>query len=831
VTLLERSAQLELLATRHAEVQERSRGRFVLVAGEAGIGKTALVRAFCEDRPRVLWGACDALYTPRPLGPIVDIGEDLAPDGAAPSEVATALATELRRPAILVLEDLHWADEATLDVVRLLARRIEALPALVIVTYRDDELDRTHPLRSVLGALPSPIADRVAPPPLSPDAVAELAGANVDHDELHRRTGGNPFFVTEALAAGGGETVRDAVLARCARLDPAARALLDAVAIVPLRTELWLLEALTDSDALDACLGSGMLRADRDAIAFRHEIARVAVEEALSPLERQRLHRRALAALAAAPNPDLARLAHHAEAAGDAEAVLRYAPAAGERAAKLGSHREAAAQFARALRYEQRADLLERLSYECYLTDRIDDAIEARRAALAMHADPMRRGDAHRWLSRLAWFTGDNATAEREARLAVELLEPLTPGPELAMAYSNVAQLRMLARDEPGATEWGRRAIELAERLGDTAILTHALNNVGTARSRQGLPDGQAMLDRSLELALAAGLEEHVARAYTNLAATALDRREIAAADRYLDAGIDYCTERDLDSWRLYMTGYRARSHLEQGRWDDAAECARSVLADPDAAVPTRITPLVVVGRLRARRGDPGPWEPLDEALALARRTGELQRIGPVAAARAETRWLAGEQDAIADETAAALALAIECDDRWLAGELHCWRRRAGITEEVEPVAEPYRLHGAAAAEAWTAIGCVYEAALALAEAGSEADQRRGLDALQALGARPAAARVARTLRERGARDLRRGPRSSTRANPAGLTTREVEVLALVAEGLRNAEIAGRLFVTEKTVAHHVSAVLRKLEVSSRAQAGAEAARLGIVRR
>ena len=189
--LLERADQLELLATRHAEVQERSRGRFVLVAGEAGIGKTALVRAFCEDRPRVLWGACDALYTPRPLGPIVDIGEDLAADGAAPSEVANALAAELRRPAILVLEDLHWADEATLDVVRLLARRIEALPALVIVTYRDDELDRTHPLRSVLGALPSRIADRVAPAPLSPEAVALLASGDVDPGELHRRTGGN----------------------------------------------------------------------------------------------------------------------------------------------------------------------------------------------------------------------------------------------------------------------------------------------------------------------------------------------------------------------------------------------------------------------------------------------------------------------------------------------------------------------------------------------------------------------------------------------------------------------------------------------------------------
>ncbi len=844
MTLLERAAQLELLEARHDAVEAHGHGRFVLVAGEAGIGKTALVRAFCEGRPRVLWGACDALYTPRPLGPLVDIAEEaggelsaLVAEGATPGELATALAAELRlrNPAIVVLEDLHWADEATLDVVRLLARRIEALPALVIATYRDDELDRGHPLRMVLGALPSRIADRVAPPPLSPDAVAALAGASVDPGELHRRTGGNAFFVTEALAAGGAdlpETVRDAVLARGARLDAAARAVLDAVAIVPLRTELWLLEALTDEvGALDACLASGMLRADRDAIAFRHEIARAVMEEALSPLERLRLHRLALAALAGSPTPDLARLAHHAEAADDADAVLRYAPAAGERAAKLGSHREAAAQFARALRYERRADLLERLSYECYLTDRIDDAIEARRAALEMHTDPLRQGDAHRWLSRLAWFHGDNASAEREAWRAVELLEPLAPGPELAMAYSNLAQLRMLARDEPGTTEWGERAIELAERLGDTGILAHALNNLGSVRLLTSRAHGRSLLERSLELALDGGLDEHVARAYTNLGSAFVEVRELELAEHYLDAGIEYCAERDLDSWLLYMSGYRARLSLDRGEWDAAATTATTVLAHPGAAVPTRITPLVVVGLLRARRGDPAPFEPLDDALELACGTGEAQRIAPVAAARAEAHWLAGANDPIDAETAAALALAE--DDPWLAGELYTWRRRAGIADVIaqDRVAEPYRLHGAAAAVAWTAIGCVYEAALALADAESEADQRRGLDELQRLGARPAAARVARALRERGARDLRRGPRTTTRANPAGLTTREVEVLALVAEGLRNAEIAGRLFVTEKTVAHHVSAVLRKLDVSSRAQAGAEAARLGIVER
>jgi DNA-binding CsgD family transcriptional regulator len=860
VGLLERSAELDALDGQLAAVREQGRGRLVLVAGEAGIGKTALVRAFCErGRPgRVLWGACDALFTPRPLGPFVDIADELGgelgavvAEGGAPGALLAALTRSLRGrpPDVVVLEDLHWADEATLDVLRLLGRRIESLPALVLATYRDDEIDPRHPLRMVLGELPSGSAARLALAPLSAQAVAELAGSvGVDHAELHRRTAGNPFYVTEVLAAADAEipeTVRDAVLARAARLDERARTLLDAVAIAPMRAELWLLAALADGelDGLDACLASGVLRAERDAVRFRHEIARVAIEEALAPHRRLALHRRALATLAAGARPDPARLAHHAEAADDADAVQRYAPAAGERAAMLGSHREAAAQFARALRYdadlprERRAELLERRSYECYLTHDVPGAVEARRRALDEHraaGDTRRQGDAHRWLSRLAWFSGD-ATAEVQARRAVELLERLEPGRELAMAYSNMAQLRMLASDQPGATAWGERAIELAERLDETEIVVHALNNVGSAEAEREMPGGIAKLERSLELALEAGLEEHVARAYTNLGTGSVAVRAYAIADRHLETGIAYCGEHDLSLWEDYMVGWRSRSELDQGRWDVAAASACAVLAQPDAPPPTRITPLTVLGRLRARRGDPDPWAPLDEALELALGAGELQRVAPVAGARAEARWLAGESEAIAAETDATLAL--EQSHRWAGGELYVWRRRAGLVDafEDDAVAEPFRLElagdWAAAAERWTAMGCPYEAALALGHADDDAAQRRGLAELQRLGAHPAARRIARTLRERGVRDVSRGPRAATRENPAGLTARELEVVALVADGLRNAEIAGRLFVSEKTVAHHVSAILRKLGVATRSQAGAEAARLGIVER
>lgn len=857
--LLERSRELAALEEALADVRSSGHGSLALLAGEAGIGKTALLDAFCarsRDVPTVR-GGCDALFTPRPLGPLLEIAEQVGGElakivagGAPATDVVQALVHDLRRrwPTILVLEDLHWADEATLDVVRILARRIESLPVLLAVSYREDSLDRMHPLRIVLGELPStPRTIRLTLPPLTPDAVALLAGAP-EAAALHRQTGGNPFFVTEVLAAGGAEvpaTVRDAVLARAARLETSSRALLDAVAIAPPRLELGLLEALVDGypNGLDECLSSGMLLSAGDAVAFRHEIARLAVEEALPPHERLALHRRALAALESAAPADLARLAHHAEAAGDREAVLRYAPAAGERAAALGAHREAAAHFERSLRYadelppERRAELLERRSYECYLTNQIENAIDERRRALDEHrrsGDRLREGETHRWLSRLAWFAGDNATAGQEAELAVDLLEPLPPGRELAMAYSNVAQLSMLADDHSGTVVWGGRAIELAERLGDENTLAHALNNVGTAEVRSGRAEGIAKLERSLDLALAARLQEHAARAYTNLATISVVHRDRELEDRYLGPGIDFCREHNLDSWWLYMTGWLAQAELDRGEWDAAGTTALTVLSHPRVAAPSRITPLVVLGRLRARRGDPDVWGVLDEALELATATGELQRLAPVAAGRAEAQWLAGHNDRVAQETEATLELALAHQNAWSIGELRVWRCRAGVDDGVfaEGLPDPFahELAGEAerAAEEWRLRGCPYDAALALASADSEPALRRSVTELKQLGAARTAALVARTLRERGVRGLQVGPRTSTRDNPAGLTARELEVLTLVSEGLRNREIAARLFLSEKTVDHHVSAILRKLGVETRGQAAAEATRLGV---
>jgi DNA-binding CsgD family transcriptional regulator len=860
--LLEREETVAALGGLLADVRADRAGRLVWVAGEAGVGKTAVLRCFCERQEspvRVLWGACEPLLTPRPLGAVLEIAgvcggefEELVEGGAQPYEVAVGLVRELRRqaPTIVVLDDVHWADEATLDVLRLLGRRASEAPALVLVSFRDDELERAVQLRLVLGEL-SGQPRRLKIAPLSPAGVAKLAATRgLDGRELYRKTAGNPFFVTEVLGAPGGvipDTVRDAVLARAARCSPEARRLLEAVAIVPGEVEVWLLEAIVGAliGRLGDCLSSGMLVATDRGVAFRHELAREAVERSMAPDRRLALHRAALAALATPPGgvPDAERLAHHSEAVGDSNGVVRWAPEAGERAARSGAHREAAAQYARALRFadgvepDALAELLERRADECFLINALDDAVDALERAVALHrqlGDHRRVASSLASLARVMGIAGRAPEAKVLVDEAVALVELLGPSRELARAYAARAGGGMRFDDLGQTTDWGGRAIELAESLNETEILVDALAYVGTTLLGHGRREGTDYLERALRLAVDARLDRGAGLAFNNVVSAAIRSRNYDVAERYVEQGITFARDHGLDQFVDFLRGNRMTLDLGRGRWQQAGDTATQLLAKPSCPLGPRIEALTTLSRVRARYGDPQAGERLEEALPLAESTGEPQCICPVAAARAELAWLDGDPARIGEATNNALALALQCADPWWTGELACWRWRAGLHDEIpaEHVAEPYRLSIAeqwrSAAERWREIGCPYEAALALADADDEDALRQAFDDLSALGARPAAAIVARRLRERGVRGMPRGPRPRTRENPAGLTARELEVLALVAEGLRNAQIGERLVISQKTVDHHVSAILRKLDVQTRAQAAARAARLGL---
>ncbi|HKE46390.1 MAG TPA: AAA family ATPase [Steroidobacteraceae bacterium] len=849
VALLEREQCLADLAHWLAAAAKQ-RGCIVLVHGEAGIGKTTLLQEFSKPlRTRVLWGACDALFTPRPLGPLHDIARQAqgalltaVNSGAKRDAIFNAALDELERiPTLAVFEDMHWADDATLDLLKYLGRRIERTRSMLVVTYRDDEVGLRHPLRSVIGDLPRVSTHRMALDPLSESAVAALAGTTArSAKELHRVTGGNPFFVTEVLATDEDTvpvTVREAVLAHFAKLSADAREIAELVSVVPGRTEDWLIEeaAGPTGDGIESCLGIGMVRHEDGSLAFRHELARRALEDSLSPMRQQALHSNVLAVLVQRLGIPVARLVHHADGARNADQVLRFAPIAASHAASVGAHSEAAAHYRAALRYanhltsEDTACLHEQLSYECYLTSQHLNAIEASTAALEVwraSGARLREGDTLRCLSRLQWFTGRRPEARQHAQEAVTVLKSLPAGPELAMAYGNLAHLDVEAHRADSAIAWARRAIELAEGLGRDDVVIHALGTLGLTHLLIGDDSGWAEVDRGMQLARASGSEEEVGRAYSTLCSMSISRRKYEQAARFLAEGLAFCEERDLDSWWIYMLAGRARKRFEQSDWLGASEDVETVLRHPRATAVTRSPALEVLAHLRIRRGDPDADTPLAEARALAGAQPELQRLGRLAAVSGEAAWLAGDQAGVVRAVRPVYDIALQHPDPRMRGELAALLFRVDAlpampTDAAEPYASEISGNWRRAAQLWKALGCAYEHASVLGWNGREAEQRRALTILDELGAAPAAAMVRRRMREQGVRSVPRGSRESTRANPHGLTKREAEILELLAAGLRNSAIAKRLFLSTKTVDHHVSAVLAKLGVPSRAEAAA----------
>ncbi len=852
--LLEREGLLESLADRLAKARGGS-GSLILVAGEAGAGKTALVRAFADtraDSTLVLLGACDPLTTPRPLSPLHDFSEDLPglDLDRDPLAIFSDVLERVRhtiRPVLMIVEDIHWADAATLDFLRYMGRRVADSKAVLVCTYRDDEVGHMHPARQVLGQLiPLRSTHRLQVPALSLNAVTRLAEESpLDPEDLLRLTDGNAFFVTEVLASGGRlpTTVQEAVLARVAQLDSRARRVVEGVSVAPRSLEIAHAAAIADAslDDVDAALSAGVLVGEGHQLRFRHELARAAVEDGLPAARRLGLHVRMLEILEGAAPPDLARIAHHAIRAGRSDLVIEHSPRAAAEAAKRGSPREAVAFYKAALEHsdalgeEKTAFIRLRLADELRFLEEMGAAEDELRLAI----DYLRAvgaveelADALGKLQGVLWYLRRIDEGWPLMEEAIQILRPGGPSEMLAFSLYRAAHSHMVARRAEPAFSVNAEARQMAEQVGSERVQFLTLMIEGANQIVMGdATEGARLLREAVVWADRSGNDRYISVILNMFGSGAGEARLYDEALAILERELAHDIKLDADANIAYARAWQARIAFEQGRWDDTVTYAEIV----DRTTGLRegmahITALSALGRVRVRRGDPGGVELLERMTAIASEH-EVQHGWNAVCGRAEHFWLADRPEVGVAELESTFLRALETDSPWGRGELGFWMWRTGrIGEPPDGAAEPFALQMSGewkkAADAWRRIGCPYEVALALADGPTEA-QLEAISILDRLGARPLGDRIRNRLRSQGIDRVPSRPTDRTLSNPAGLTDRQVEVLGLLADGYGNEEIASRLYISKKTVEHHVSAIFTKLGVSSRAEAARSAARVG----
>jgi DNA-binding CsgD family transcriptional regulator/tetratricopeptide (TPR) repeat protein len=850
MALLERDWVLESLSTLAADASV-GRGSMVFIAGEAGAGKTSVIRAFLNHHPTpALIGACDSIPTPGQLWPLRDLAERASPalrepvlaqsDRETLFRAALAELSARSGETVMVIEDIHWADDATLDLLRFLGRRVADTRGLVIATYRDDDAAQLHRLRLVLGDLATiPSLHRITLPPLSRDAVAHLARGRADDvDTLYARTGGNAFFVSEMLAAGSHlpDSIGDAIRARYARLTPPARTVLDLAAVMGESMEMSELQAIAGEQrhALIDTIESGALILEGRTIRFRHALVRDAVLSALSPIARMELYGRVFdTAQERTASIDPATMAHFAEEAGRFDAVAVYAKAAAQRAASLRSYREAAVQYQRAIRYStgwelaERSELLGQLASATYYCGSGETDIDVLRGVVTSCRSD---GDEPRLVDHLislAWLLNDEGMLEESAACADEAViraDELGDPALRAAALCALADIRYQAGDSAAALEMDAVALELALATGRSRTAVHAGITMGSALLASDRPAGIALLDECVERARREHFDGEVAHALGILGFHSIDMFELQQGREILQEMLDFTAEHDLDCWWRWAAIGMAKLMVTTGEWAHASDFATRATRIQSGCFLNRLYGHLTIARIRARRGDPDVGEAIEDAIASCSGASFPSIACAIDLMRAEAAYLAGD-DRLADEIAQpALAMAIRYHMPWVAGPLAHLVLRAGgaLSSDYEPIG-PYRFERTGcwvdAHAAWQALGAPYEAACALSMAGDENALREAFAAFERLGARPMAGRVTRNLRELGIASVPRGPRTATKAHPFGLTAREAEVLALLAEGCTNGEIAERLYLSGRTVEHHVSAILTKLDVKTRREA------------
>ncbi|WP_344807866.1 ATP-binding protein [Microlunatus ginsengisoli] len=849
--VLERDAELSLLARAFAGAAEGS-GSGVTVCGEPGAGKSTLVEAACAQASalRVVRGGCDPLSTPRPLGPFRDAfaGSGLPALHGSAIEVCEAAFDALRsEPTVLVVEDIHWIDSASVEVLRFLVRRLAVMPCALVVTYRDDDIDIQHVARPLLGDIAGNghVVSRKLAPLSAGGVAAMLAGGPLEPERVHRLTGGNPFFVAEVAKEPDRPlpaTVRDAVLARLHGIAPQDFEVLQLAAAAPDRVDDRLLPALgVDLPTLRRLHETGLLERDGHGLVFRHELSRLAVESTIPAAGVARLHGRLLDALERLDPPDPAVLTHHAVAAGERTRANRYAQAAARESVAAGSHSEAAAFFQIALDNlvgddpTQRAELQMRLGYEQYMISQLDTAIASIEQSFPLwHSagDLDGLAAAHESCAVFEYYNADRPQAEHHADRAADLASAV-PGLKYGSARVTQAYLAYLRSEYAYSELCSADGARVAEEVGDEALslrgsLVRTLSDLALGR-----PGAR---ERSLDLiarARDAHLDELASTGYSNVSYFDVEQSRLAAGEAVLDVSLPFTVERDIPICNHWQTAVRSRLRFREGRWTAALEDADKALRSGGMPL-ARFWPLIV-GGLVALRCDGMADDRLDLAWELAVSLDEPLRIVPALAALAEQAWLTGTPDDRVSTAPGRIAGWREIPAlAWSLGDLAVWLARLGIEPEVgvDRLATPHRLTLTGspdqAAAWWEDAGAAYEAAMAHADADDVDTVLAGIARLDLLGAVATADRLRRDLRRRGVAQLPARPRAATRTNPAGLTNRQLEVARLVARGFTNAEIADRLFISLRTTDHHVSAVLTKLGMPSRRAIVVNATNLGL---
>jgi len=846
--ILERDAELAKLAGL-VDDTESFGGRVVLVRGEAGIGKTTLINRFLsnsQDRAHTLMGACDDLLTPQPLGPIWDIARTdsslVQPlsDGDRRSVMETVLDLLSRslRPTVLVLEDTQWADEATLDLITFLGRRIARTNGLLILTYRDVEVDADHPLRQVIGELPPQNLVRISLSRLSAEAVASMVeDESFDFDEVLALTSGNPLFVTEILASGVTAvplSVRDAVLARASRLSHEARRVLDLVSVVPGEVERSLVDETTQptDDQLAESVRQGLLRFDDDTLSFPHDLQRRAIESSLTSAERQSLNQQVLDLLGKTADP--ARLVHHAREANDIDAMVEFAPLAARAAMAIESTKEAVAHFRTLEPFLDRIDVGERAAIlddwgreEHYLDNKdaveiFDRAIELRRLA----GDDRELARTLTTAARVNRLFAHPQKSLDYAAESVAILGPLGPSTDLARSESLRAFLEWIYSDKDAAIlELVNQAMATAEAVDDDEAMMHALNIKGNLIHSHGDIGGMSLIEEAHERAAHAGDRWGQIIALITMAAMSGDVRDVGRAADFAQRARDTAARYEIRTLEVDGQAMYSEFLLWKGEWAAAEDAATETLGSNP-----KVESLAwrVLGSIQARRGRGEARTAILRMWEFALPAEGLTVLDTAAAALAEYIWLSEDRDPeIIERLEKVLAEGIAKGTPWPSGAFAFWMWKLGLLDNVpEGTADFYGwiIEGEyqKSAEFWRERGIPYEEGLALMH-GTEAEQIEAIHLFEDLGATATANKVRRALSDQGV-NVPRGKSRATREHAAGLTVRQAEVLELLAEGLTNTEIADELFVSQRTVENHVSAVLMKLDVPGR-EAAVDAAR------